>query len=712
MDTRSPGCYGPPRMLIGVDIGGTFTDVVLLEDQTGRAFSAKVLTAPDHPATAVLEGVERTLAQAAAQHAKVRTIVHGTTLATNAIIERKGARTALLTTRGFRDALETARELRYDLYDAFIQFPEPLVPRRHRIGITERTGYDGAVLVALDEEDVSSAVEVLARDGVESIAVSFLHSYANARNERTAAAVIQAKRPGLAISLSSRVLPEIGEYARVSTTVANAYVKPLVARYLTDLVEALRARGSRAAFFVMSSSGGTLSLDVARELPVRLVESGPAAGVSVATHYAEQMRCPDVLAFDMGGTTAKMSLITGGQPTRATEFEVGRVRRFQKGSGLLLRAPAVDLIEIGAGGGSIARVDSLGLLAVGPDSAGADPGPACYGRGGEAATVTDADLVLGYLDAGYFLGGAMRLDGARASTMIESAVAAPLGVGVVAAALSIHEVVNDNMANAASVYAAEQGIDLRGYTLLAFGGAAPAHAADVARRLGIAQVRVPFAAGVLSALGCLASPVSFDFSFGYMRELRHVDWSAVGARLIELEQEGRQLLSQAGIASGIGVARSADMRYFGQRYEVNVGLPAGRLGPDLVSEIETAFYTAYRQHYGREIREVPVETVSWRVTVSGPRPTLRLAWRSAPTSGTDLRPRAHRPVFFTGAHDAIECPVFDRYGLAPGASFDGPAIVEDRESTTVVPPGARVSVDDLRTLVIRLYGGPVCRGTR
>ena len=690
-----------PRVAIGVDIGGTFTDVVLIEDATGRAYSAKVLTTPDHPATAVLEGVNATLAQAGAAHADARTIVHGTTLATNAIIQRRGARTALLTTAGFRDALETARELRYDLYDLFIEFPEPLVPRRHRIGVEERTRYDGEILVAVDRRDVARAVDALARDGIEAIAVCFLHSYADPRNEQTAAEVIRAKRPDVSVSLSSDVLPEIGEYGRVSTTVANAYVQPLVARYLGELIDALRAQGSRAAFFVMSSSGGSLSLDVARALPVRLVESGPAAGVSVATYYAERMGRPDVLAFDMGGTTAKISLITAGRPTRATELEVARVKRFQKGSGLLLRAPAVDLIEIGAGGGSIARVDALGLLAVGPDSAGADPGPACYARGGTAPTVTDADLVLGYLDPGYFLGGAMRLDRERAVTAITTGVATPLGVDVVRAARSVHEVVNDNMANAAAVYAAEQGIDLRGYTLLAFGGAAPAHAVDVAQRLGIADVRVPFAAGVLSAVGCLASPVSFDFSFGYMRELRQVDWKAVAGRLETLEAEGRQLLAQAGIESEVTVTRSADMRYFGQRYEVNVALPAGELGTDLVVGIQDAFYDAYRQHYGREIREVPVETVNWRVTVSGPRPALELAWSSQEGQSG---PRAHRPVFFVGRDEAIECAVFDRYALAPGATLDGPAIVEDRESTTVVPPGARLTVDDLRTLVIGLEG--------
>ena len=689
-----------PAVRIGVDIGGTFTDVVLVDDRTGHAVSAKVLTTPEQPAGAVLDGIARVLALAAMDLDAVRTIVHGTTLATNALIERKGARTGLLTTRGFRDTLETAKELRYDLYDLGIEFPEPLVPRRRRLGVAERTRYDGAILAPLDGSDVEAALERLIQDGVESVAVCFLHAYANPANERAAERIVRERWPDVSVSLSSRVLPEVGEYGRVSTTVANAYVQPLVSRYLGDLTESLARRGSRAAFFVMASSGGTLSLDVAREFPVRLVESGPAAGVSVATFLAERMATPDVLAFDMGGTTAKISLITGGRATRTAELEVARVRRFQKGSGLLLKAPAVDLIEIGAGGGSVARVDALGLLAVGPESAGAQPGPACYGRGGTAPTVTDADVVLGYLDPGYFLGGAMPLDAERAHAAITEGVARPLEIGPVEAARGIFEVVNDNMANAASVYAAEQGVDLRGYTLLAFGGAAPAHAWDVARRLRIGQVRVPFAAGVLSALGGLVSPVSFDFVFGYMRELRQVDWDVVNRHLAALEREGRQHLAGAGIRDDATVAVSADMRYFGQRYEVNVPLPDLPLGAQLLPALHEAFYEAYRQHYGREIREVPVETVSWRLTVAGPRPAARPAWVMDGTDGGDLRAKGRRPVLF--GKDWADCPVFEWRALPPGARIDGPAIVEDRESTAIVPPEARAWVDERRALVIDL----------
>ena len=691
------------HIAIGVDIGGTFTDVILLDETSSQLFSAKVLTTPGQPALAVLKAVSDVLEQAGAVHESVRTIVHGTTLATNAIIERKGARTGLLCTKGFRDALETASELRYDLYDLFIEFPEPLVPRQRRVGISERMRHDGTEIAPLSEADVLDALAELERDGVEAIAVCFLHSYANPDHELAAAKLIASKRPDLPLSLSSRVLPEIGEYGRVSTTAANAYVQPLISRYLSDLSQSLEAQGSSGAFFVMGSSGGTLTVDLARQFPVRLVESGPAAGVSIAAYYARLLDIPNILAFDMGGTTAKISLISNGQPTRTTELEVARVRRFQKGSGLLLKAPAVDLIEIGAGGGSIARVDGLGLLAVGPDSAGASPGPACYGQGGSAATVTDADLQLGYLNAEYFLGGAMQLRPNGARSAIAEHIATPLGLAVDRAALAIYEVVNDNMANAAAVYAAEQGIDLRDFTMLAFGGAAPAHVCDVARRLGIKDVRVPLGAGVLSALGCLASPVSFDFVFGYMRELEHVDWASVNARFAALEQEGREHLAKAGILEQVAVTRSADMRYLSQRYEVSVPLPLEPLGPELMGRLRKDFYAAYRQHYGREIHEVPVETVSWRLTVSGPPPAIAVAWPNDASASTQPSLKGRRPVLYPSQDAAIDTPLYQRNLMRPDITLEGPAIIEDRESTTVVPPGAALRIAD-QMLTITLKG--------
>jgi N-methylhydantoinase A len=694
----------PRQILVGVDIGGTFTDIALIDNAAGRVRSTKTLTTPADPAQGVLDGIAKVLAQGDVKIEFVNTFVHGTTLATNAIIERKGAATALLATKGFRDLLETGTELRYDQYDLAITFPRPLVPRRLRFGVSERTRYDGEVLEELSESDVRDAVQRIASEGIQSVAVCFLHAYANPENELAALRLIAEQQPGLRVSLSSSVLPQVGEYGRISTTVVNAYVQPLVERYLADLEDALTAEGSRAAFFVMGSSGGTLSVDVAKQFPVRLVESGPAAGACVASYYGQLTQSPEVLALDMGGTTAKICLIRDGQPTRTSEFEVARLRRFQKGSGLLLKVPAVDLIEIGAGGGSIARVDKLGLLAVGPESAAAHPGPACYARGGEQPTVTDADLVLGYLNHDYFLGGEMQLDLERAALAIQHGVAEPLSVRLVEAARSVYELVNENMANAATVYAAEQGIDLRSYSLFAFGGAAPAHAWDVAHRLRMRRVVVPFFAGVLSALGCVLAPLTFDFVLGHMRALEDVDWRHINDSYAEMERQGRKWLADAGVRDGITVSRSADMRYLGQRYEVTVSLPGEwPLSESHVPAVAHEFYNAYRRQYGREIHEVPVEAVTWRLTVAGPRPEVDLRWRESRVEGDrDVGLKGRRPVFFADAGGHLDSCVYDRYALAPGARFLGPAVVEDRESTTVVPPGAEARVDEFNSLVIEL----------
>jgi N-methylhydantoinase A len=695
---------GEKFLAIGVDIGGTFTDLVLVDEVKRTIHSTKILTTAQEPERAVLDAVSHILASVDATADRIRTLVHGTTLATNAIIERKGSPTLLLTTKGFRDVLETRTELRYDLYDLFIQFPEPLVPRRRRIGVSERTTYDGKIATPLSRDDVAAALEAEAARGVESVAICFLHSYANPQNEAEAKAIIQDMRPGLPVTLSSEVLPEIGEYGRVSTTVGNAYVQPLIDRYLSALDAALREMGSSGAFFVMGSNAGSLSLDVARTYPVRLVESGPAAGVSIAAHYARRLGISNLLSFDMGGTTAKIALVTDFEPQRTNELEVARVKRFQKGSGLLLKAPAVDLIEIGAGGGSIARVDNLGLLTVGPDSAGSAPGPACYGQGGTDATVTDANVALGFLNPDYFLGGNMTLDREQSAAAIDRYIGKPMNVTTMRAASSIFEVVNDNMANAAAVYAAEQGIDLRKYALLAFGGAAPAHAWDVARRLGISEVRIPFAAGVLSALGCLTSPMSFDFVFGYMREFGAVDWDHVNARYADLEAQGRKQLADAGITDGITVTASADMRYYGQRYEVTVPLPDAPVSADAARTIEQAFYKAYSVYYGREISDVPVETVSWRLNVSGPKPDFDITWPGRMSDNGDFTTKGERPLYFPGSTQPITCAVYERGDLPTGAAIEGPAVIEDHESTTIVPPGAKLRVDAERMLVLDLKG--------
>ena len=687
---------------IGADIGGTFTDVVVIDERAKKIHSAKVLTTPERPEQAVLNAVNKMLRVTGTSAKNICKLVHGTTLATNAIIEGKGAKTLLLTTNGFRDALETRDELRYDLHDLFIQFPTPLVPRRRRIGINERVLFNGKIEKALEQQDIYKALKNQQVMEVESVAICFLHSYANSENEIHARELIEKNLPNIPISISSEVLPEIGEYARTSTTVANAYVQPLINRYLEALNCELCEQGLSGAFFVMGSNAGTLSLDIAKKFPVRLVESGPAAGVSIAAHYAETLNLPKLLSFDMGGTTAKIALVTNGHPTSANELEVARVKRFQKGSGLLLKAPAVELIEIGAGGGSVASVDELGLLSVGPESAGSSPGPACYGKGGEAATVTDADLILGYLNTDYFLGGQMPLDFDSAKQVIDERISKYLSLETQEAASSIFNVVNDNMANAAAVYAAEQGIDIRSYTLMAFGGAAPTHAWDVARRLGITEIRVPLAAGVLSALGCLVSPVSFDFVFGYMSEIENTDWDYVNSRFSQLEKDGRQQLENAGINENVEVKYSADMRYFGQRYEVSVGLKEVPISKDMTEKITKDFLESYEQYYGRIIHDVPVETVSWRVRVTGPRPELGVSWKMGSGDNVELKTKGKRPVVFTPSIGPVICEVYERSELCCDTHIDGPAVIEDTESTIIIPPGGAANVDENLMIIINI----------
>src|SRR5262245_31094459 len=496
--------------VLGVDIGGTFTDFVLIDEASGQVMTGKVLTRTDDLAAGVLDGVRELLARHRIAGSAVRKVVHGTTLATNALIERRGARTALVVTRGFRDILELARESRYDIFDIDLRVPPPLVPRRHVFEISERLAADGSVVQPLAIGEVGGIVEAIAAENIRAVAVCLLHSFRNPDHERALAAALHAKAPDLAVSLSSDVMPDLREYERASTAVANAYVQPVVRSYLDRLAEGLRAAGIAADLMLIGSDAGTSSRDAALRYPVRLVESGPAGGALAASFLGRRAGEPDVIAFDVGGTTAKVCIIDGGVPERADQFEVARVHRFAKGSGLPLKVPVIEMIEIGAGGGSIARVDELGLLRVGPDSAAANPGPACYELGGELPTVTDADLVLGYLDADFFLGGRMPLSRDRAAEAIRRHVAEPLRISPTRAAWGIHAVVNDNMARAARVHCLERGKDSRDYVLLAYGGAGPVHAAQVAAALGMRRVMYPLRAGVMSALGFLAAPIAFE----------------------------------------------------------------------------------------------------------------------------------------------------------------------------------------------------------
>jgi N-methylhydantoinase A len=680
---------------IGVDIGGTFTDLILVDD-LGTVFEiGKVLTTPEDPASAVERGVRDLLEAAGASASAVQQVVHGTTLLTNALIERKGAVTAL----------EIGREHRYDMYDLFIERPAPLVPRYRRYELEERVLEDGTVVQPLDPLEAERLIGTLLREGVEAVAVCFLHSYRAPAHERALGDLLRSRAPHVACALSHEVVSEIREYERTSTTVANVYIQGLAARYLARLEERLQTLGIEGALFVMQSTGGICSVETAARFPIRVVESGPAAGTLAAAHYGRLAGRPNLISFDMGGTTAKACFVEQGEPLIAPEFEVARVYRFTRGSGLPIKVPAIEMIEIGAGGGSIARVDHLGLLTVGPDSAGADPGPACYGRGGVEPTVTDADLVLGYLDAEFFLGGRLRLDRPAARRAIEERVAAPLGLDPVRAAWGIHQVVNESMAAAIRVHAVERGKDTRRFPVFAFGGAGPVHADRVARILRCPTVVCPLGAGVASAVGFLVAPLVFDFVRTLRGGLEAIDWAAVQAALSEMEEEGRRILSRAMPADQVAFRRWADMRYRGQGYEIRVPIPEGAIGPGREPALLRAFEQTYASVYGRTAHGVPVDVVSWRVAAQGPRPGLRLPAASADTATRGMPDlaaalKARRAAYFPECEGFAEAPVYDRYRLVPGHTFPGPAIVEERESTVVVGPGARARVDDGLNLVI------------
>jgi N-methylhydantoinase A len=691
---------------IGVDIGGTFTDLVWVDEATGTVHVGKVLTTPKEPAHAVEQGVSALLHETRSAAPSVRSLIHGTTLATNALIERKGAKTALITTAGFRDALEIGREGRYDMYDLFIDPPAPLVPRHLRLEVTERVLADGSVLTPLDEVSVRAAIGVLSAGGVEALAVCLLHAYRQPLHERALVDLVRRLRPDLPVSCSSEVVPEIREFERTSTTVANVYVMPLMARYLDDLERRLVDLGVTGAFYVMLSSGGIATPATAKRVPVRLVESGPAAGALAAASIARATGEPRLLSFDMGGTTAKACVIDGGKPLIAREFEVARADRFKKGSGLPIRVPVIELIEIGAGGGSIARIDNLGLLKVGPDSAGADPGPACYALGGGEPTVTDADLLLGYLDPDFFLGGRMRLDLEAARRAIEARVARPLGLSTTEAAWGIHRVVNENMASAARIHGIERGRDLRAYPLFGFGGAGPVHAWHVGRILRVPRVLVPFGAGAISAWGLLVAPLAFDFVRTAPARLDNADWSRINDLFAEMEAAGRQVLRAAGVADrDMDLRRTAEMRYVGQGHEVEVEVPAGDLGTTSLDALTDNFEAAYRALYSRTPMGVPIESLNWRVVVSGPNPEISLSAQALPAAGRAthlLAVKKTRPAYFPEAGGYVETPVYDRYRLSAGSRWQGPAIIEERESTTVIGPGADISVDSRLTLVAEL----------
>jgi N-methylhydantoinase A len=688
---------------VGIDIGGTFTDMLLVGDD-GSAVIGKTLTTPGDPSLAVEEALGPVLKSGAVKTGDRGTLIHGTTLVTNALIERKGALTALLTTSGFRDAVEIGREHRYELYDLNLDLPKPLVPRHLRFDVPERVAADGVVLEALDETFVRRLVSELRDKGIKAIGVCYLNSFRNPAHEKRTAEIIADVAPEIRVSLSSEVVAEIREFQRTSTTLANVYVQERVADYLGQLQSRLDKIGFAGSFFVMLSSGGIATRETASRFPVRLLESGPAAGALAAAQAGMLSGHRDLLSFDMGGTTAKLCVIDDGQPLKTHEFEVDRVYRFRKGSGLPVRIPVIDMIEIGAGGGSIARVDSLGLLKVGPESSGADPGPVCYRHGGTEPTVTDADLVLGYLDPNYFLGGKMQLDldGARKAL---GRLGGKLGMDAEQVAWGIHQIVNENMANAARAHLGERGKDPRRLPMYAFGGAGPVHGYRVAEILRLPALISPFGAGVGSTFGLLSAPLAFDFVRSAYSRMDQLDWSFANGLLREMADEGRRVLESSGLSQGeIHYRRTADIRYVGQGHEVSVALPDGELSARHLGRVQDAFEETYRALYGRKGPDVPLEVINWRVVASGPQPEWNLKLARDGAVRKEAR-KGSRPAYFPECEGYVDTAIYDRYALQPGMEFAGPAIIEERESTLIVGARGHARVDNTLNVVVELRDG-------
>ena len=690
---------------IAIDIGGTFTDGVIESVATGEVRLAKRLTTQTDPGQALADVVDDLLGAVGqldgsrSPAGAVSEVVHGSTLVTNALIERKGARTALIATAGTADVIDIGREVRYDLYDLDIEMPKPLVTREQRFELSERTAADGLVLVAPKQAEIDAVVEKVRQSGVQSVAVSFLHACVNPENEIRVGDALRRALPDVAISLSSRVAREIREYERTTTATANAFVQPIVAKYLHELSARLRQAGIDAPLRIMVSSGGSTSAEIAAEVPITTLESGPAGGVLSAANAGRATGFDDVLAFDMGGTTAKLCTVMDGAPSVVHTFEAARVRRFKKGSGLPLLIASIDLIEIGAGGGSIARISDLGLLTVGPDSAGADPGPACYGRGSEGATVTDADLTLGYLNAGFFLGGRMALDAPAAKRAL-ARLGDRLSLTPHDVAKGIFNVVNEAMAGAARVHIAEKAQDPRRFTMVATGGAGPVHAIEIARKLRVPRVLFPIAAGTGSCLGFLAAPLRVDRSWSRPARLEAIDWREVEATLSGLKRDAEQELQSA-------LTRPADvtwqilveMRYVGQGANLTVSFPLRNVEPAFASELDAAFRKAYEINYGGVLPAGSLEVVTWRIVGATHQDIKRFVW---PASGgvSAAKPKARRAIFCTQADRMAEVPVYDRYALSSGTRLRGPLILEESESTIVVPIEAEVEVlNDLSVLV-------------
>ena len=680
---------------IGVDIGGTFTDIVAVRENSGEKFNGKVLTTPMNPSEGVLQGVSEIIKKHNINPENCR-IIHGTTLVANALIERKGVETALLTTEGFKDVLEIGREWRYDLFSLDLEMPNPIVPRHLRFEIKERLDYKGDILVSLDQNELILIAKKLAKLNIRTLAIVFMHSFKNSIHEELAKNIFNKYAPNINLCLSSSVSPEIGEYERTSTTVANAYVQTIFKSYIDALVKGLKKIGIKNDLFLMLSDGGIVHQKTAVEYPIRLVQSGPAGGAQAATLYGRSTNSNDVLCFDMGGTTAKACLIDNGKPSRTTVFEVARVYRFAKGSGLPLQVPVIDMIEIGAGGGSIARVDDMGLIQVGPDSSGSFPGPACYNLGGKHPTVTDSDLVLGYLDAENFLGGDMKLEKKLAEQAIKTFIAEPMKISVLEAAWAIHEIVTENMSQAASIHALEKGRKIEKYTMIPIGGAGPVHACSLMSKMNLNKMISPPDAGVASAIGMTASPNSFELVQADMQQLELLNFTKMKKAFLDMEKKGTKLLLQTGTnKKHISINNSTLMRYVGQGYEIEVPLNKEVLSLKNIKNIKLEFEKVYQNLFGR-IEKMPMEIISWRTIASGPLPNFSLNFNVKKKS---LSKEKKRKVFFGGKkfNDTI---VLDRSSLSKTFKSIGPLIIEERESTLVIPPNFKVQMHESGNLII------------
>lgn len=681
---------------LATDIGGTFTDIVL--ERGEKRFTTKVLTTPQAPEEAVVEGTRLVLDEAGLGFADLDVFVHGTTLATNAVIERKGAKTALIATDGFRDVIEIADEGRYDQYDIFIDKPRQLVPRQLRFTVPERIDVMGKVWVDLDEAAVRKVAKALKAEKVEAVAVAFIHSYANGAHEQRVRDILAREAPGIAVTLSSEVCPEMREYERTSTAVANAYVRPLMAGYLGRLKARFAAEGYGKPIHLMTSGGSLATLETAARFPIRLVESGPAGGAILAAYIAAERGEDKVLSFDMGGTTAKICLIHDATPYKARTFEVDRQSRFMKGSGLPVRIPVIEMVEIGAGGGSIARVDTLKRITVGPDSSGSVPGPACYGRGGELPTVTDADVALGKIEPARFAGGAIKLFPEKSDAALDASVGKPLSLTTSMAAHGVAEIVDENMANAARVHSVERGVVVSDHTMVAFGGAAPLHAARLAEKLGIARVVVPADAGVGSAVGFLRAPAAYELVHSKFMRLDRFNLKEANSLLAGMSAEATGLAKAAAGNRKLTETRTAFMRYAGQGHEIAVALPLRALVAEDVASMRDTFEAGYRQLFARHIPGAAIEILSWAVLVTTD--TARPAVLGKPKAKAGPKPIGNRPVFDAKSGKMVKVPMYDRLAMSPGARIEGPAIIVEAGTSTYVTATFDASIDAGHGLVL------------